>query len=122
MIDQSDRQSPIDESCDEKTKRCIKEFIKMVRKEIRELRFRSWHIFTLNKLENIKLAMDCIEEDLLGECSITGKGYEDCEDYMDYLDDGKTTLDFTQRIRDEIKKHNNIQARIEIMKTSFEDI
>ena len=40
MIDRSDRQS-IYESCNEETKRHIENFIKMVRKEIREWRFRS---------------------------------------------------------------------------------
>ena len=112
MADQSDRQSPINESGDEKTKRCIKEFIKMVRNEIREWRFCPWHIYTILYLQGIKSVMGCIEKDLLGKCSITGK---DCKDYMD---EGITMIDFTLRIRDEIKKHNfpeNIRVRIEII-------
>ena len=81
----------------------------MVREEIRRWRFWSWHFLTLYELENVKLAMDNIEVDLLGECYIT------CEDY---LDDRITRVDFTQRIQDEIKKHKfpkNIRERIEII-------
>ena len=68
--------------------------------------------FFAKQTGNIKVALDRVEEDLLGECSIT------CEDYEDYLHYERTTLDFTQRIRDEIKKHNfpeNIRERIEII-------
>ena len=53
--------------------------------------------------------MDNIEVDLLGECYIT------CEDY---LDDRITRVDFTQIIRDEIKKDKfpkNIRECIEII-------
>ena len=39
MVDQSDRQSSIYESCDEETKRCMKEFINNVRNEIRRYDF-----------------------------------------------------------------------------------
>ena len=42
MVDQSDRQSPIYESCDKETKRLIENFIKMVRKEISERDKRSF--------------------------------------------------------------------------------
>ena len=56
--------------------------------------------------------MDCVERDLLGKCSITDKN---CKKYMN---EGITMTDFTQRIRDEIKKHNfpiDIRRRIEII-------
>ena len=64
MVDQSDIQTPIYESCDEKTKRSIEEFIKMVRKEIREWRFHSWHEQTKSCLKYIKSVLNCVERDL----------------------------------------------------------
>ena len=67
----------------------LKKFIKMVRKEIREWRFHSWHFKTQNYLRNIKEVFDDIVEDFLGGCSIMS---EDFEDYK------RSMLDFTQRI------------------------
>ena len=64
MTDQSDRQTSIYESCDEKTKRSIEEFIKMVCKEIREWRFCSWHEQTKFYLDYTKSVVDCVERDL----------------------------------------------------------
>ena len=112
MIDKSDRQTFIYESCDEKTKRSIEEFIKMVREEIREWRFWSWHEQTKSCLDYTKSVVNCVERDLLGKCSTTDKN---CKKYMSK---GITMIDFTLRIRDEIKKHNfpeNIRRRIEII-------
>ena len=67
MTDQSDIQTPINESCDKKTKRSIEEFIKMVRKEIREWRFCSWHEQTKYYLEYTKSVVNCVERDLFGK-------------------------------------------------------
>ena len=89
----------------------------MVRKEIREWGFCSLPDFTLNVLEHVKIAMDRIEEDLLGESFIT----DDCEDYFD---DGITTLDITQKIRDKIKKQfpGEYTKAYRDYRTLFEDI
>ena len=66
----------------------------MVRKEIREWRFCSWHYQTKSCLEYTKSVVDCVERDLLGKCFITDRN---CKEYMS---EGITMIDFIQRIRD----------------------
>ena len=89
----TDRQTSIYEFSDEKTKRSIEKFIKMVRKEIREWRFHSWHEQTKSYPEYIKSVVNCVERDLLGKGSITD---ENCKEDMSK---GITMINFTRRIR-----------------------
>ena len=89
----------------------------MVREEIREWRFCSWHEHTRSCLEYIKSIVSCVERDLLGKCSITD------ENSKEDMSEGITMINFRQRIRDEIKKHNfpeDIRRHIEPCLKTFE--